>query len=88
MKFRWSDLGGKHYYLLSHLTKCYFKFSIVELLEIGGVTTVSLNFKFSQNFHRLTHRKIHAFHDVRFTADCYKKKKKLRCHCPQKVFLK
>jgi hypothetical protein len=50
MKFRWSDLGGKHHYLLSHLTKCYFKFSIDKLLDIGRVTSVSLFFKLSKNF--------------------------------------
>ena len=48
MRFRWSDLGGKHHYLLSHLTKCYFKFSIDKLIDIGGVTTVSFYFKLSK----------------------------------------
>ena len=59
-------------YLLSH-------FPVLEVFhnmlpKVGGVTTVSLNFKFWNNFHRFTHGKMH-FQVVKFTIDCYNKKK-------------
>lgn len=46
-----------------------------KLLDVDGVTTVSLNLKFSQNFHRVMHGKYMQIHDANFTAHCDEEEK-------------